>query len=52
MVAMAIMGRLPQQCFAPDLAAADFSRKAVARHGQKAEGDIFWSTAERIYRPA
>ena len=27
-------------------------RKAVARHGQKAEGDIFWSTAERIYRPA
>ena len=27
-------------------------RKAVARHGQTAETDIFWNTAERIYRPA
>ncbi len=26
-------------------------RKAVARHGAKAEADIFWNTAERIYRP-
>lgn len=27
-------------------------RSAVARHGAKAEADIFWNTAERIYRPA
>jgi predicted TIM-barrel fold metal-dependent hydrolase len=27
-------------------------RKAVARHGAKAEADIFWNTAERVYRPA
>ena len=26
-------------------------RKAVARHGAKAEADIFWNTAERVYRP-
>lgn len=26
-------------------------RKAVARHGAKAEADILWNTAERIYRP-
>jgi L-fuconolactonase len=27
-------------------------RKAVAKHGAKAEADIFWNTAERVYRPA
>jgi predicted TIM-barrel fold metal-dependent hydrolase len=27
-------------------------RAAVARHGQKAAADIFWNTAERVYRPA
>jgi L-fuconolactonase len=27
-------------------------RKAVAKHGAKAEADIFWSTAQRVYRPA
>ena len=27
-------------------------RAAVAKHGAKAEADIFWNTAERIYRPA
>ena len=27
-------------------------RKAVARHGAEAEADIFWNTAERVYRPA
>jgi predicted TIM-barrel fold metal-dependent hydrolase len=27
-------------------------RKAVAKHGPKAEADIFWNTAERVYRPA
>lgn len=26
-------------------------RKAVAKHGAKAEADIFWNTAERVYRP-
>jgi L-fuconolactonase len=26
-------------------------RKAVAKHGPKAESDIFWNTAARIYRP-
>jgi len=26
-------------------------RKAVAKHGAKAETDIFWNTAERVYRP-
>jgi L-fuconolactonase len=26
-------------------------RKAVAKHGPKAEADIFWNTAERVYRP-
>jgi L-fuconolactonase len=26
-------------------------RKAVARHGAEAEADIFWNTAERVYRP-
>jgi L-fuconolactonase len=26
-------------------------RKAVAKHGTKAEADIFWNTAERVYRP-
>ena len=33
-----------------DLIAAH--RKAVAKHGAKAEADIFWNTAERVYRPA
>ena len=33
-----------------DLIAAH--RAAVSRHGAKAEADIFWNTAERIYRPA
>jgi L-fuconolactonase len=32
-----------------DLIAAH--RKAVAKHGAKAEADIFWNTAERVYRP-
>jgi L-fuconolactonase len=32
-----------------DLIAAH--RKAVAKHGPKAEADIFWNTAERVYRP-
>ena len=27
-------------------------RKAIAKHGEKAEADIFWNTAERVYRPA
>ena len=27
-------------------------RDAVAKHGAKAEADIFWNTAERVYRPA
>lgn len=27
-------------------------RKAVAKHGAKAEADIFWNTAQRVYRPA
>jgi L-fuconolactonase len=27
-------------------------RKAVAKHGPQAEADIFWNTAERVYRPA
>ena len=27
-------------------------RKAVAKHGAEAEADIFWNTAERVYRPA
>jgi len=27
-------------------------RAAVARHGPEAEADVFWNTAERIYRPA
>jgi predicted TIM-barrel fold metal-dependent hydrolase len=27
-------------------------RKAAAKHGAGAEADIFWNTAERIYRPA
>jgi L-fuconolactonase len=27
-------------------------RAAIAKHGAKAEADIFWNTAERIYRPA
>jgi L-fuconolactonase len=27
-------------------------RAAVAKHGAKAEADIFWNTAERVYRPA
>jgi predicted TIM-barrel fold metal-dependent hydrolase len=27
-------------------------RKAAAKHGARAEADIFWNTAERIYRPA
>lgn len=27
-------------------------RKAVARHGAEAEQNIFWNTAERVYRPA
>ncbi len=27
-------------------------RAAVARHGDEAEADIFWNTAERVYRPA
>jgi L-fuconolactonase len=27
-------------------------RKAVARHGAEAEENIFWNTAERVYRPA
>jgi predicted TIM-barrel fold metal-dependent hydrolase len=27
-------------------------RKAVTKHGAKAEADIFWNTAERVYRPA
>ncbi|MEQ1942051.1 amidohydrolase [Mesorhizobium sp. VNQ89] len=27
-------------------------RKAVSKHGAKAEADIFWNTAERVYRPA
>jgi L-fuconolactonase len=26
-------------------------RAAVAKHGAKAEADIFWNTAERVYRP-
>ncbi|TIU24762.1 MAG: amidohydrolase, partial [Mesorhizobium sp.] len=26
-------------------------RAAVARHGAAAEADIFWNTAERVYRP-
>ncbi|TIT76831.1 MAG: amidohydrolase, partial [Mesorhizobium sp.] len=26
-------------------------RAAVARHGSEAEADIFWNTAERVYRP-
>lgn len=26
-------------------------RKEVARHGVQAEADIFWNTAERVYRP-
>jgi predicted TIM-barrel fold metal-dependent hydrolase len=26
-------------------------RKAVAKHGGKAEADIFWNTAERVYQP-
>ena len=26
-------------------------RKAVSRHGPRAEADIFWNTAERVYRP-
>jgi L-fuconolactonase len=26
-------------------------RKAVAGHGEKAEADIFWNTAERVYKP-
>jgi L-fuconolactonase len=33
----------------PDLIAAH--RVAVAKHGTKAEADIFWNTAERVYRP-
>lgn len=32
-----------------DLIAAH--RRAVAKHGAKAEADIFWNTAERVYRP-
>jgi len=32
-----------------DLSAAH--RKAAARHGAAAERDIFWNTAERVYRP-
>lgn len=27
-------------------------RKAVAKHGARAEADIFWNTAERVYKPA
>jgi predicted TIM-barrel fold metal-dependent hydrolase len=27
-------------------------RAAVAKHGAKAEADIFWNTAARVYRPA
>ena len=27
-------------------------RKAVEKHGAEAEADIFWNTAERVYRPA
>ena len=27
-------------------------RAAAAKHGAKAEADIFWNTAERVYRPA
>ena len=27
-------------------------REAVAKHGAEAEADIFWNTAERVYRPA
>jgi L-fuconolactonase len=27
-------------------------RKAVGKHGPKAEADIFWNTAGRVYRPA
>ncbi|TIX34953.1 MAG: amidohydrolase, partial [Mesorhizobium sp.] len=26
-------------------------RDAVGRHGGAAEADIFWSTAEKVYRP-
>lgn len=26
-------------------------RAAVARHGPKAEADVFWNTAEKVYRP-
>ncbi|RUZ82841.1 amidohydrolase family protein, partial [Mesorhizobium sp. M7A.F.Ca.US.006.01.2.1] len=26
-------------------------RDAVARHGAAAEADIFWNTAEKVYRP-
>jgi len=27
-------------------------RAAVAKHGATAEADIFWKTAEKVYRPA